>query len=263
MRILRFGFALLTLSACKVVQNKSTFNNNVVVAHRGAWKALGLPQNSIASLKQAIKLGFRGSEFDVRMTLDDSLVINHDPHFNTLEIEKTTFAELRKFMLSNGESLPTLYEYLTAGLDNNSGTMLVCEIKPTKGGAERADRLITKVVQMVKDLHAQKIVGYISFDYNMLKTIQRLNPKASTQYLEADKTPDEVFADKLSGIDYNIATFKKNPEWIKMAKKNKLILNAWTVNKPEDMDWLLKEGFNFITTNEPELLLSKEMALKK
>ena len=263
MRIIIIGLALLILSSCKIVQNKPNFNKNVVVAHRGAWKALGLPENSIASLNQAIKLGFRGSEFDVRMTLDDSLVIVHDPHYNKLEVEKSTFAELNKFKLSNGEDLPTLHEYISAGLKNNTGTMLVCEVKPTTGGAERAERLATKVVQMVKDLNAKKMVGYISFDYNILKKIHQLDPKANTQYLEADKTPDQVAAAGFTGIDYNYSAFKKNDNWISMAKKNGTTLNAWTINDPKDMDWLLKENFDFITTNEPELLLEKENALRK
>ncbi|MBC7418055.1 MAG: glycerophosphodiester phosphodiesterase [Pedobacter sp.] len=263
MRIILIWLACLILTSCKIVQNKTTFHKNVVVAHRGAWKTLGFPQNSIASLKQAIKLGYRGSEFDVRMTEDDSLVINHDPHFNNLEIEKTTFAELRKFKLSNGEDLPTLHDYLAASLINNSGTMLVCEIKPTDDGPERADRLATKVVQMVKDLHAQKLVGYISFDYNILKKVHQLDPKATTQYLEANKTPDEVAADGLTGVDYYFTAFQKNTAWIEMAKKKGITLNAWTVNNQEDMDRLLKDGFDFITTNEPELLLEKEKSLKK
>ncbi|MET4080898.1 glycerophosphoryl diester phosphodiesterase [Pedobacter sp. UYP30] len=263
MRIIFIGLVAIILTSCKIVQNKTNFHKNVVVAHRGAWKTLGLPQNSIASLKQAIKLGYRGSEFDVRMTSDDSLVIHHDPDFNNLEIEKTTFAELRKFKLSNGEELPTLHEYLSAGLANNSGTMLVCEIKPYDGGAERADKVATKVVQTVKDLNAQKLVGYISFDYNILKKVHQLDPKATTQYLEANKTPEEVAADGLTGVDYYFTAFQKNKDWISMAKKKGITLNAWTVNNPEDMDWLLKDGFDFITTNEPELLLSKEKALKK
>lgn len=62
---------------------------NPVVAHRGAFKKNGFPQNSIASLREAIRLQCAGSEFDVRMTLDDSLVVNHDPHYQKLNIETT------------------------------------------------------------------------------------------------------------------------------------------------------------------------------
>lgn len=66
------------------------FAPNPVVAHRGAFKAKGLPENSVAALQEAIRLKCTGSEFDVRMSADDSLIINHDPHYGHKEIEKTT-----------------------------------------------------------------------------------------------------------------------------------------------------------------------------
>ncbi|WP_373400615.1 glycerophosphodiester phosphodiesterase family protein [Algoriphagus halophilus] len=34
-----------------------------------------------------------------------------------------------------------------------------------------------------------------------------------------------------------------------------LTVNSWTVNKVEDMKWLLEQGADFITTDEPALLL--------
>lgn len=67
---------------------------NPIIAHRGAWKKEGLPQNSLASLRQAIKLGCAGSEFDIRITQDDSLVIVHDATHEGLFIESTPYAEL-------------------------------------------------------------------------------------------------------------------------------------------------------------------------
>jgi glycerophosphoryl diester phosphodiesterase len=54
-----------------------------IIAHRGAWKKNNLPENSIAAGQQAIAIKYAGSEFDVRMTTDYSLVVNHNPH-NTL-----------------------------------------------------------------------------------------------------------------------------------------------------------------------------------
>lgn len=256
-----FFLSILVYFSCtstkKNVTNPVSFASNVVVAHRGAWKKNNLPENSIASLKQAIALKCTGSEFDVRMTADDSLIINHDPHYHKLPIEKTTYAELSKFKLSNGEKLPTLREYILAGLNNNKTTRLVCEIKPSEISKERGKSIATNVLQLVNELRAQPMVVYISFDYDILKKINEINPAVSTQYLEANKSPDEVKADGISGIDYHFSAFKKNPDWIERAKKNNLILNAWTVNDANDMDWLLANNFDFITTNEPELLLER------
>jgi glycerophosphoryl diester phosphodiesterase len=83
------------------------FANNVVVAHRGAWKQQNLPENSIAALEHAIALKCAGSEFDVRMTKDDVLIVNHDADYHDLTIEDYNYAVLAKFKLSNGEELPT------------------------------------------------------------------------------------------------------------------------------------------------------------
>ena len=56
------------------------------------------------------------------------------------------------------------------------------------------------------------------------------------------------------GLDYHYSVFKKHPEWVKEAKDNNIVLNAWTVNTAKDMKWLIENKFDYITTNEPELL---------
>jgi glycerophosphoryl diester phosphodiesterase len=248
---------LFACSSTKQAKINKGFAPNIVVAHRGAFLKNKLPENSIASLREAIRLGCTGSEFDVRMTVDDSLVINHDPAFQKLVIDKTVFAELRKLSLSNGEAFPTLREYLQAGIANNKTTRLVLEIKPSDIGKERAKEIVTKVLSTVKATGAISKTVYISFDYDMLKFIHQLDPKASTQYLNGDKSPEQLAKDGINGLDYHYSVFQKNPTWIAEAKKLGLILNAWTVNDPAIMDWLIKEGFDFITSNEPELLLQK------
>ena len=256
--ILFIGLIIIGCSSTKKTAIKPiTFAENSVIAHRGAWKLNNLPQNSIASLKQAIALKCTGSEFDVRMTADDSLVVNHDPHFNNLPVETTNYAELAAFKLSNGEKLPTLREYIIAGLANNRATRLVCEIKPSEISKERGQRTATKAVALFHQLNAQQMVAYISFDYDILKKIIELNPKASTQYLEDNKSIEQLKADGIGGADYFFWSYKDHPELIESAKKHGLTLNAWTINETADMDWLISHNFDFITTDEPEMLLEK------
>lgn len=250
--------ACLLLGACVFAKAQPMqFANNQVVAHRGAFKSNGFPENSIASLKEAIRLGCTGSEFDVRMTADDSLIINHDAHYNDLEIERTSFVQLSQFKLSNGEVLPTLRQYLLAGMKNNQHTRLVLEIKPSDQGKERAVKIVDAVVKLVKELKAEPWIVYISFDYNMMLRLKQLVPAAPMQYLNGDKSPAELKADGILGIDYHYKVFDDHPEWIGSAKQLGIVLNAWTVNDAGKMDWLLEQGFDFITTNEPELLLKK------
>ena len=256
-----FLFVILTslFTSCMTSrQSKSTrFADNVVVAHRGAWKKNNLPENSVAALRQAIALGCAGSEFDVRMTADDSLVVNHDAHYHKLPIEQTNYADLLAFPLENGEQLPTLREYILAGMRDNKSTRLVCEIKPSTVGPERGKDIATRTVKLIQALGASDRVVYISFDYGILQQILALVPNAPTQYLNGDKSPEQLRADGIQGADYHFSVFKKHPEWVAQAKANGIILNAWTVNNAADMDRLLAQDFNYITTNEPELLLGK------
>lgn len=258
----KFSFFIMAmivlLNACSPTKKNVSsmkFAANPVVAHRGAFKKNGLPENSIASLKQAIALGCTGSEFDVWMTADDSLVIHHDPDFNKLEIEKSGFNDLRNFNLSNGEKLPSLREYLLAGMDNNTKTRLVLEIKPSKISKERGRAVADRVLQLVRELKVEPMIVYISFDYGILDQLRKNDPKAILQYLNGDHSPQQLKTETIQGADYHYSVFKSKPEWITEAKKNKIQLNAWTVNDAADMKWLLESKFDFITTNEPELLL--------
>jgi glycerophosphoryl diester phosphodiesterase len=253
-RSLSFLFIIVLFSSC--------CTQNAIVAHRGAWKKNNLPENSIEALRHAIDLKLPGSEFDVWRTADDSLVINHDAHYNKMLIEETKYVDLVKFKLSNGEKLPTLYEYILEGKRNNKRTLLVCEIKPSEISKERGKKTALMAVEVIKKLKADKNTCYISFDYDILKQIREIDSKTSLQYLEGNKSPKEVKTDKINGIDYHYSVFKKHPEWIQEAKDNKIILNAWTVNDAADMDWIINQKFNYITTNEPELL-KERLNIKK
>ncbi|UZD24239.1 glycerophosphodiester phosphodiesterase family protein [Algoriphagus halophytocola] len=252
MRLLLFTL-LTALSACTISFAQKSFHQNKVIAHRGAWKAEGLPQNSIASLKQAVELGCEGSEFDVWMTADGVLVVNHDADFEGMDIETSTYQELTAKKLPNGEQLPTVKAYLKAG-KKQKGTKLIFEIKPSRISVERSIEIAEKSVMMVKKMKAEKWVDYITFSYEGgLKAIET-DPEANVAYLTGDKTPAELKEAGYFGFDYNINLLRKNPQWIKEAQELGLTVNAWTVNKEEDLKWFLEQNPDFITTDEPELL---------
>ncbi|MCF7559199.1 family 16 glycosylhydrolase [Sabulilitoribacter multivorans] len=259
MRFLLLCCFVLSINACNTSNSKDdiAFANNPVIAHRGAWKSQNLPENSIASLKQAIALNCTGSEFDVRMTLDNVLVVTHDADYNNLVVEKSTYKELSKHKLANGETLPTLKQYILSGIQNNNSTGLVCEIKPSKIPG-RNDILAKSVMKLVRELKAEPyILSYISFSYEILNKIRELDPNAKTQYLDGSKAPERLKRDGISGMDYLVYKYKKTPKWIEAAKQQGLLLNAWVANNAEDIDWLLANEFDFITTDEPELVLER------
>lgn len=252
-RILLACFAFSLFSSNSFAQNM--FQKNKVIAHRGAWKAQGLPQNSLASLNEAVRLGCEGSEFDVWMTADDVLVVNHDGDFMGMEIEHSTYEQLLSQKLSNGEKIPTLKEYLKEGM-KQSGTKLILEFKPSGISVERSEKVGEMSVKTVKELGAEQWVDYITFSYEGGKKAIATDPTANVAYLTGDKSPVQLKEDGFFGFDYNIRVLRLKPEWISEAQQLGLTVNAWTVNNPEDMQWLLDLKTNFITTDEPELLFT-------
>ncbi|MCC9167350.1 glycerophosphodiester phosphodiesterase [Pontibacter harenae] len=241
---------------------KDQFIQNKVIAHRGAWKNTGATENSIAALHHAIKLGCEGSEFDVHMSADSVLFINHDPTVHGVPIEQSQSEELSKMKLENGKYLPTLEAYLKEGMKQNT-TKLILEIKPSVVSKERSIALAEKVVALVHESKAQGWVDYISFDYDILRRVLELDSDAKVSYLKGDKSPEELQRDNFYGFDYHFSVLQKQENWIKEAHERNLTVNAWTVNAPNVMDWLLERNADFITTNEPELLLQKVANLKQ
>jgi len=247
---------LLTIAACIMIQSASAqFLQNPVIAHRGAWKADGLPQNSIASLKRAVELGCGGSEFDVHLTKDDVLVVNHDQDFFGMDIATSTYRELKTKKLANGEKIPTAEAYLRQGMKQQK-TKLILELKTSKLGKERTLYAAEKAVQLVSKLGAENWVEYIAFDYDACKRIKSIAPEAKVFYLNGDVPPAQVKQDGLDGLDYHFNVFKNNPTWIKEAHALGLAVNVWTVNNEEDMRSLLAQQTEFITTDEPGKLLN-------
>lgn len=248
--------ALMTAATIFAQNQPSSWNDNVVIAHRGAWKKQGFPENSIAALKEAVRLGCYGSEFDVQFTLDEIPVVNHNADFFGMDISKSTYGELlahRK--LANGESISTLEEYLKEGLKQKQ-TKLVLEIKPQKTQA-REEALTKKVMAIVNELDASAWIEYISFSHYICRYLIARVPAAKVSYLNGEIEPAKLKEQGFYGLDYNLSVLRKNPHWIAQAKTLGLVTNVWTVNTEKNMAWLLAQNVDLITTNEPERLFKK------
>jgi glycerophosphoryl diester phosphodiesterase len=232
----------------------SSFLKNGVVAHRGAWKNDSLPQNSMASLTNAFRLGVEGVEFDVQMTADCVIVVNHDPIFNGLKVEETSYADLSHTTLENGELLPTFKSFLEAGMAQNK-TRLYVELKPSVISKERSLLLAKKVVAEVLKSKAQAWVTYISFDYDILRHIVELDEAALTMYLNGDLDLPQLKAHGIWGVDYHHSILKREDSWVKKSRDLGVKVNVWTVNDSVTMDYFLARRVDFITTYEPEMLL--------
>lgn len=259
MKIAKFilGAAALVLGA-GVMQAESK-----VVAHRGYWDTPGSAQNSIRSLVKADSIGCWGSEFDVWCTPDGELIVDHDGYINNYAVESTPSKIFCSQKLKNGEHVSTLDEYLQAAKDLN--IMLVCEIKPHVNLANER-HAISKTIELAKKYGLEDRMVYITFSKpGYLNLIKEAPKGTSIQYLTGDYLPEQIQFMGGTGVDYGIWVFRKYPEWIKKCHDLGLTTNAWTVNKEEDLQWCIDNDIDYITTNNPELLIKmlKENKNKK
>lgn len=219
-----------------------------IIAHRGYWDTVGSAQNSIAALMKADSVHTYGSEFDIHISADGKLVVNHDDAVGDIVIEEAKWKDLVDQKLINGERLPLLHEYLAAG--KNCTTRLILEIKKHKS-AKREDRCVDEALKAVKAAGLADRVDYISFSKRVCQRLAQKMKGANIAYLEGDATPDEVKSWGCNGIDYPHKVLRQHPEWICRCHELGMTVNVWTVNKPKDIKHFIEAGVDFITTNNP------------
>ena len=245
---------LILLTGCLLAAcGKEAVPGPQVVAHRGYWKTEGSAQNSVSSLQNAGNFGAYGSEFDVNLTADGQLVVNHDFTYQGLTIYESTLDSLRdpSRTLKNGEIIPTLDEYLEASLAFPN-MKLVFELK-SQGNPDYEAVAVPASIDAIKRFKVEDRVEFISFSLSACREFARLMPQNRVEYLGGEIAPAELHEMGISGIDYHYTVFDAHPEWVTDAHALGMIVNAWTVDKEEDIDRMLRLGVDHITTNEPEL----------
>ena len=224
-----------------------------VIAHRGFWDAPGSAQNSLRALAKADSIGCWGSEFDVWMTADEKLVVNHDASFKGLPIETSQAADVTALTLSNGEHMPLLDDYLKAFAER-PGIKVVCELKVHTDKRHEA-KAVKKVLKLMKRHKLTDRAVYITFSPEATREFVKHAPKGTeVYYLNGNWTPQQLKDEGCAGLDYSLAVMKKHPEWIEQCHSLGLKVNIWTVNRRDDLQWCIDHGADFITTNDPLLL---------
>lgn len=136
---------------------------NLIIAHRGCWDKTH-PENSLPAFQQCVENSVP-IELDVQLSLDEEIVVFHDKNTLSmtgvsLEVEKTTFQELRKLKLSSSPAkIPTLKEVL----DLVKGkVLLLIEIKRGRNFA----LLSRKVYDLLKNYSGEVMIQ--SFDIRVV-----------------------------------------------------------------------------------------------
>ncbi len=104
------------------IQLPETGNKHVVIAHRG--NHVNVPENTVASINEAVKAGADYVEIDLRTTKDGYLVIQHDGSLDRMtdgkgKVNEHTLEEIKKLKVkSNGAAaiyrVPEFWEILKA-----------------------------------------------------------------------------------------------------------------------------------------------------
>lgn len=242
-----------------------------ITAHRGFWNCeeSGYPGNTISSLRVAQENEFWGSEFDVHITGDDKLLLNHDATLGGKNIHEMPIDTFLAMVLPNGENPASADAFLTQA--EKSRTMLVWELKPQES-EERENLMVDKTIEALKahKLYDPKRVMFISFSLNICKKIAEKCPGFTNQFLEGaerDLGPQEIYDMGINGIDYHFSKFYAHPEWVEQAHKLGMSVNVWTVDDEQNIRDMIDLGVDCITTNEPlkvrEILGDRELKVRK
>lgn len=151
---------LSLLGQDKVAQIRSNLLNRdlesvLVVSHRGDWR--NFPENSLAAIDNAIKMGVDIVELDVQRTKDGQLILMHDPTLDRTTTGKGKVAEvpldsIRKLKLKNGCAIRTIHNVptLEEALMHAKGKIML--------NLDKADRYFEQVYELMQKTGTTKQV---------------------------------------------------------------------------------------------------------
>jgi len=229
-----------------------------IIAHRGGG-ALA-PENTLAGLRLAARLGCRGVEFDVMLSADGVPILMHDE-----TLERTTdgsgavaaqrFAALRTLDAGishgaafRGERIPTLEEALA--LCAALGLWANVEIKPSTGRDAETGAVVGHL--LAQQWRGNGIVS--SFSMTALTAARQAAPHLAWALLVEDIPPD--WRERLAALGGAALHYRADAAAAVVADIPRA---CYTVNRRDDAEKLFAAGVAAIFTDRPDLWLAAEM----
>ncbi|WP_425277006.1 glycerophosphodiester phosphodiesterase [Pyrolobus fumarii] len=215
-----------------------------VIGHRcAAGEAL---ENTLSALERALEAGVDIVEVDVQVTKDGVPILLHDESLTRIagidiNVRSSTWSEIQRVTLPDGERLATLTEFLEAIRGRIPALIEIKHVEDTR-----------IVVDHLTGL--EEWIAIISFHDEALRLAKRLNPKLVTGLIYA-RPPGRILDAKRVGASivlprYNLATEKA----VNFAHRLGLRVIAWTVNDEMTAITLYKRGVEGIATDYPSKL---------
>lgn len=230
-------------------------------AHRGGGSLA--PENTLAGIRLAARLGYQAVEFDVMLSADGTPVLIHDA---TLErttngrgaVGETPDAILFALDAGNGQRIPRLSE--AAALCREYGLLANVEIKPAAGQERRTAETVCRMV-------AERWAGaspkplLSSFSPEALEVARDLAPDVPRALL-FDRVPGDWFDESRR---LRVATLHCNADHL----TDDLVLEAaaasipvlcYTVNAADQAEILFQRGVTALFTDRLDLFSSVMIA---
>ena len=244
------GTSFIGLAAVRTVR----FVDEVeITAHRGASAVA--PENTLASVRQAIVDGTDWVEIDVQESKDGVVMVAHDSDLkkvagNAIKIWEGTAEELRSIDIGSyfdakfqNERMPTLSEVLDACKDK---VRLNIELK-YYGHDQNLEQ---KVVDLVEEHGMENDIVIMSLKQAGIQKVKKLRPDWTVGLLTAVAASDitRAKADFLA-VSTKLATHR----FIESAHERNKRVHVWTVNDAPTMSLMIGRGADNLITDHPDL----------
>jgi glycerophosphoryl diester phosphodiesterase len=219
------------------------------IGHRGA--AGYAPENTLASFRKALELRVDMIELDIHRCASGELVVIHDDTLDRTtngsgEVALHTYAELRALDAGDGETIPLLSEVLDL-VDRKAA--LNIELK----GSDTAPLLplIDACISGRGWLPEHFLLS--SFDHLVLWKIKEQDARLRTGALAA-ALPEgfAAFAREMQAYAVNVPFAAATKEFVDDAHRRELMVYAYTVNVPADIERMRSLGVDGIFSDYPD-----------
>ena len=240
------------------------------IAHRGFSGKY--PENTMLAFQKALEAGAEGIEFDVHLTKDGQLVIIHDELLDRTTdgkglVVEHTLEELRRLDASaefagvyGKNQIPTLEEYfrLIEGREFFTNIEL-------KTGIIWYPEIEKKVLEVIDCFGRRGDTVISSFNHFSVLRMKELAPDIVCGFLEESRIIAPAAYCQRHGIEcWHPLCYDMTEDVVRELKAANITINAWTVNRREDMEDMLRKGIDGVITNFPDRFLEirKEFAGK-
>lgn len=231
------------------------------IAHRGGG-ALA-PENTLAGIRLAARMGFRAVEFDVMLSADASPFLIHD---ETLErttngrgaVCRTGDQALAALDAGAGERVPRLSE--AALLCRRLGLRANVEIKPAQGHAQQTAEVLARQAQTLWAGDPLPPL-FSSFSLEALEVVRKLAPELPRGVL-FEALPDDwpAVVRQIGAVSVHCDATRLSAEQAAAVRRQGLLLCCYTVNEVAQAKRLLAWGVNSLFTDRLDLFAADAAA---